>query len=367
MSSRVVQKITNSRSAFLEVIVAAIFIGVCVGIVATHIYSVNQAKSELIFWGAIATLIASMYALSRNLGSSSNAQLRIRSFVLISNSENKVVDVPRYDYHEDLRRYLKGAFEENSALKNQWDKGPMGSGFNFDMKSNKATYKRSTSCKLLEEATEYYVIDKLSTHLTDYFNKPQYPSSMLSELSRDDVPDILLSNRFMELFTKPMSDRAHFQEHKSSLGKVVAAFGPNGVIYHNFDLVLPKASNVSRGKENQIIIETDNFVLSIKVESSECNQSLPSGFPEYFLGKKFDEVSAYDIRLEVDVKFKILSVLRNNNWAYHEWLDSFLPKLKQSMSSDSYFEQIHWPLAYTIIQCGEVSKSKGDVGAEKRA
>ncbi len=59
-----------------------------------------------------------------------------------------------------------------------------------------------------------------------------------------------------------------------------------------------------------------------------------------------------------------MSVLSKNNWDYHEWLDSFLPRLEEQMSASSYFEQIHWSLAHTIIQCGEVSKLKSGQSTE---
>ncbi len=360
MSYRVVQKVASSRSAFLEVVVAAIVIGICVGIIATYIYSSYEEKAGAIVAAAIAVLTVSIYALSQKLGSSGHAQLTIESFLLLPKDCKSVIQVPRYDYSENICRYLTGAFEENPALKAQWLKEPMGSGFKFDPKKGTGTFKRSASSKLIEEATEYYVLDTLSTHLTDYFNKPSYPSSMLNELTRDDVSDILLSNRFMELFTKSMEDREYFQGHGNSGGKVVAAFGKNGTIYHRFDLVLPVNSSVTRGKEREVIVETDNFIMSIKVTSSECNHNLPAGFSDYFIGKKYDEISSFKFDLEIDVKFKLMSVLRKNNWVYHEWLDSFLPKLEGKMSSSSYFKQIHWSLAHTIIQCGEVSKAKSE-------
>ncbi|EIF2259506.1 hypothetical protein LFR79_003549 [Vibrio cholerae] len=364
MSYRVVQKVSNSRSAFLEIVVAAIVIGICVGIIATFIYSTYEEKSNAIVIGAITILIVSTYALSQKLGSSGHAQLTIKSFLLLSKDCKKVINVPRYHYGEALYRYLTGAFVENSALKAQWLKEPMASGFKFDPQKGTGIFKRSASSRLVEEATEYYVLDTLSTHLTDYFNKPHYPNSMLNELTREDVSDILLSNRFMELFTRSMEDRECFKEHSNSAGKVVAAFGKNGTIYHRFDLVLPIKSSVSRGKEREVIIETDNFIMSIKVTCSECNHNLPRGFSDYYIGNKYNEISSFGVDLDIDVKFKLMSVLSKNNWDYHEWLDSFLPRLEEQMCASSYFEQIHWSLAHTIIQCGEVSKLKSEQSTE---
>jgi len=108
---------------------------------------------------------------------------------------------------------------------------------------------------LIVEATEYYVLETLSTHLTDYFNQSELDSARLKEFSREDVADIVFKNRFLDTFSRPMRERAAFvrdsPKTSNHMDRVVAFYGSNGVRYSKFDLVLPIGARIERRSQLQ--------------------------------------------------------------------------------------------------------------------
>lgn len=359
MKHKLVDQITKSRTAFLEVLIATIVLAISASGIASIIFEKFKQSSDFLLLIFITVMVLSIGVLAKKLGNARNSKLEIEAFLNIDPKENKLIKIPRYDYGEKLASYLNGAFKENPALLSQWEKEPIGSGFNIDIKNQSATKKSSAAAKLIKEATEYYVLDKLSTHLTDYFNQEKYSKSELKEYSRNDVPDILLSNRFMELFTAPMENRASFDrgDIDSEHGTIVMTHGKDGAIYHRFDLILPAKTTVSRDNTGAIKFDTENFTLTYKVNFDEYGFVSPRGFEKYYVGiSDFERSSEYQVNVEIKVEFKLLSLLRNSKWNYHAWLDGFLDTIDKKMNAYAFFDDIKWDLAYTMIQCGEVSK-----------
>lgn len=359
MKHKLIDQVTNSRSAFLEVLIAAIILAISASGVASIIFDYFKESPSYLLLFFVAVMFFSIVVLAKKIGNARSHKLDVEGYINIDPKENELIDIPRYDYGEHLVRYLNGAFKENPALRAQWDKEPLGHGFDADLENQTAEKKITSSAKLIREATEYYVLDNLSTHLTDYFNQEQYSKSELREYSREDVPDILLSNRFMELFTAPMENRASFDRDDlgSEHGIVVMSQGKDGAIYHRFDLILPAKTIVSRDKSGAIKFDTENFTLTFNVRFEEFGFVSPRGFERHYLGvTDFERSSEYQINVEFKVEFKLLSLLKNSKWDYHAWLDGFLNTLESNMSAHAFFDQIQWNLAHTIIQCGEVSK-----------
>jgi len=370
MSRNYTKQVTTNRKVFIEVVVAAILIGISVSVLAAIIFEGLKDKQLTLAISAIVIISIGLVFLSGRISKSRNANLTIESFIIVNPKTNEFVNIPRYDFCEQLYRFLKGAFQENPALKKQWDKEPVGSGFEFDIESNTGTRKATASSKLIKEAAEYYVLDRLSTHLTDYFNKEHYSESVLKKYARTDVPDILLANRFMELFTNAMENRAAFsteREHDSK-GVVVAASGKNGAIYRRFDLILPATSVVSRGKSGEILIDTEYFELSIGIDFDEMGYVTPREFERYYLGvDSYEESSEYSVDIQIGVRFKLKALFRDAKWDYYEWLDSFLSTLESRASASAFLEEIQWSLAYTMIQCGQISKNLPNKNVNKDA
>jgi len=295
-----------------------------------------------------------------------------RGFFVHDMKNNRFVRVPRYDVSEKIERYLNAAFVENKALETIWNREPLRHMLEFNLEDDLdvPTRTQEGSRQLIREALEYYVLEKLSTHLTDYFNDERFRRENLTELVRDDIPDILLKNRFLELFSRPMEDRPAFVNRAkpgvrdsarswSYVGGITASRSKTGELYQRFDLVLPTGSKVKRVDRNTINIETNKFIMAIAVNFDSFLTNLPYGFEPYYLSLDSNlDTGIYMITVELKVAFK-LGILSPAGREYYRWLDSFLDCLEEAISESTFFESIGWDSAVTVLQClGDETKRR---------
>ncbi|MGC2571956.1 MAG: hypothetical protein WA364_10640 [Candidatus Nitrosopolaris sp.] len=145
-------------------------------------------------------------------------------------------------------RYFEAAFAESQDIKRIWDKS-------FEKKSQLKTdreeafvreFLNKPDKRLIKEATEYYVLDALSLRLNTYFNDTKFKEENLKKLERNDISNILPENRFLDLFSRPMLERAAFIDDCRSRNKNVYQSSKSGTAYDQFELVLTKNTSVSR-------------------------------------------------------------------------------------------------------------------------
>jgi hypothetical protein len=364
----------KSRSGFLAEILARwtslaeiLVIAICAALGVDLV-----AHGLILHWGVdpIASLVIGLLLCSFSLlilvGRVTSRRTRSQSytgFFIYNRNSNKLVLVPRYGFSEALSRYLEAALSENKALKLIWDKEPLRESEEIERRKAKGKSKeemlemwqkltRGRSYQLIREATEYFVLDRLSTHLTDYFNDEQFRKENLKEFRRDDVPDVLLKNRFLELFSKPMEERAAFigkTEGREDWGETVAAF-TEGAIYERFDLVLPKESIVRR--VSRIEIETNAFLMNLVIHFDGMGAVIPTDFLEYYLSihDPLNVTTEFAISIEVTVSFKFGALLFGLGWNYYHWIDSFLQLLDERVSEETFSRSIGWDAALTVIK-----------------
>ena len=270
-------------------------------------------------------------------------------------NDNVLVKIPRYDFSESLSSYLQSLFSENGAMKKLWDKEPLSGIFEYDKESQKLNLKNVASKALIEEATEYYLLVRLSTHLTDFFNQSPFDDALLKEFGREDVPSVLFKNRFLDTFSRPMIERPAFVDSAMSdtpsHGRIVASFGPNNARFASFDLVLPREAKVTRVSERRIEIDTPKFCLHLEVGFSGANTNLPRGFEKLYLEEEEQlSLNVYQIEVRIFVEFKALALLTRAGWEYYMWLDSFIASFEQKFAHDSFFEMIDWDRAMTVAR-----------------
>lgn len=356
MKNNVVENLTTNRRTLIEVVVVAFLFGICASITGSILFEGLKNHKFWLCSSLMVLLFGCIIFFFKKFSSARSANISVSGFIIYLKNENKLKEIPRYQFSEEILRFLSGAFGENEALRRQWEKEPLSNMYCMEKGKTPAA-----SIKLVHEAVEYYVLETLSTHLTDYFNQEQYDKSELKEFSREDVPDILLKNRFMELFSAPMENRSAFSDdHDRDPGEgvVVMSLGPNGVFYSRFDLTLPKDAVVAR-VDGKIIIETSKFKLTLAIIFEGTGYVTPRNFEKYYLAlDDFENFSEFKVKFNADVKFKLLSTITKSNWDYHSWLDGYFEKIEREMSGDAFFKKINWETVATMIQCGEKMPNK---------
>jgi len=354
---KIVDAIILGRARLFELLMAALLLAFGVNLVSGSLpQSLNLSPLGTFLIGLVFCIAPAGYLLFRFLGRREQVR-EYEAFFLYSKKQNSLVDVPRYDFAEKLTMYLKAAFVENEALKVLWDKEPLG-GTGKDLSGSEGEGQRPSiprSKHMMSELIGYYVFEKLSTHLADYFEQGEFAQQNLCEFGRKDIPEVLLSNRFLELFSRPMEDRSHFvqdsfEEHSN---QVIYAGDEHGALYNKFELVLPGRSSVLRPERDSVEIHTGRMRILIQVRFDGLRENLPTGFQEAYLG--FHQLEDYlfdlhpfEVKVVVKVVFKFGALLSRKGWEYYRWIDSFLDTLNEDLSKKEYFSRLGWESAYTV-------------------
>ncbi len=357
----IVQGIVIGRKNLIEFIVVAILLAFGVNLIAGHIFALTIISPLVTILVGAVLCFGSMLYLAASLFGRRVESRTYEAFLIYNKKKNEIIPVPRYEFSEDICEYLQGAFMENPALKTLWEKEALKDLSIPDQINNKRKYCKSV--QILSEAAEYFVLDRLSMHLDDYFNDQSFKKEKLKEYGRHDVPEVLLTNRFLNMFSRPMEERSAFVDdtfrEKILPGEVIGAYNPDGTIYEKFSLVLPKKSVVRRPKDNKIEIETEKLKISIAVRFDGYSAGLPCGFEENYMGiNDFRNTNGYQLNIDIQVLMKLKALFTRTGWEYYHWVDSFLNKIEDDISKDAFLNRISWETTYTLLQCINRKRAK---------
>lgn len=345
-------KLLKSRASIIELIIVAIVLALAINLIAGSILSLVGTDRVIytLYAGLVLVALTLLYFSFRILSGRTTASTLEGAFV-IKRDSGDFVELPLYEFSSDVAGFLKSAFAENAALKKAWEQQPISGAIQFDSDSKRVLYSEPKALKLLQEASEYFLLDEFSLHLSSYFTERDLDESRLVTLSRKDIPSILLSNRFLGLFSTPMEDREAFadQAEGSARGQVVASWTQGGM-FSRFELVLPRKSVVTRNPKGGITIETPRLVLDLNAEVSAMNTNFPRGVERYVLGASEPrEFSVHQAKITLKARFKFGALLSGAGWDYYRWFDSFEIAIREKFSIDDFFERRGWRFAETML------------------
>lgn len=351
----------NQKSGY-ELVMTSVLITVGVNLLSTGIVELlgfQYKEIILIIMGitiSLGVIARITWVKLKNL----NQTTKFEGFIIYDEDNRKIIGVPEYEISTDMVRYLGSAFSENKALEKMWNRESISQ---FKIVGGKPGEKvigiATHSGALFVELLEYCLIEKLSLHLSSYFNN-NYEKPKTQEFQKNDIPQVLLSNRFLKLFSEDMINREIFacqggqSEENKDNSRIVCAQNSSGGYYHRFDLILPEKSKVTRRNKNEIIIETPILTLTLTSLFGGFSTVLRSGFTKYYLGltnaqrRSFHE---YQFNVEVSIRFKLKSLFLKDNKVYYSWIDSFLDEIGEYIGQDEFFERINWDTVYTTIRC----------------
>lgn len=341
----VINRFLFDRTNLLELFITAIVVGTGINLTTSSLMEddfIHKRKAVVYLIVGVVLILSSLVYFFLKLYGDKTKSKRIEGILFVSHKNKELIECDGYRISEDLGNFTKGISSEDGVSKIILD--------NFYQK--KETQK---GFELINEAIEYFLIERLSTHLTDFYSNKRFDKKNIREFNRNDIPDILLSNRFLETFSKPMNQREAFYkdgiENEKSTGTIVMSYGKNGQIFSRFDLVLPKNSKVTRVSKNCISIDTGRIVLNFKIACYGAGAVPPRGFMELFTGHKhYSEYNCYSIQIDIDINFKIGALITRKGWEYYEWIDSFLQSIESKASSDYYFKNINWKSNYALLK-----------------
>ncbi|MDI5886486.1 hypothetical protein [Flavobacterium yafengii] len=354
--------ILDNRKKVLELIIISIILGIGVSFISSSLFDYLQIENNnalCLSIGLFLTLVSLIY-FTYSLFGKRIFDKEINGFFLVDRENESLIDIDNYYYSNKIYQYLNSARIEDSAIDKKWLKTNFG---NIDS-------ERNNILPIVQEISEYYFLESLSMHLSEFFNSTQFDKNRLKIYERNDIPDILLSNQFLELFSKPMHQRATFidDETNNSVtsftrgdieGKVTSSY-KNGVMFKHFHLVLPNESKLLRKNNSTIIIKNKRFKITVRTLVSGVNTYIPVEFRELYLGlDKYDRNPAFVTTYRINIEFNKFSFLKSSSWEYYKWVDSFLYRLEKNVSEKYYFNtQIEWDKIYPIIKALQVKSTK---------
>lgn len=365
--------ILTERSSLTNIIIGTIIASLGVNLVSESILQMFFFGAHIVLIIGIGASLASVWYFIRIMTAKRTQVRNYSGFFIVDHVEKKVIPVNRYPYSINLSRYLESACAESQDIRMVLERSiyvpdtmikiPRE---NIDeeeiVRKERVAAKKIMATpdrRLILEATEYFVLRMLSTHLTNYFNDEKFKEQNLTKLERKDIPQVLLENRFLNLFSKPMEERvaASFEDRyisKSTQG----GSGESNTDFRHFHLILPTKAKISRTGENTCEITTEKFTLRVSILYLGADEFLPADFEKYYL--RLQEyyqrsnpsmVKEKAIEIEVKVFFKNSIFFSTTGIQYYEWLDSYLDKLEEEFSRPYFFKKIGWDSVSTLLDC----------------
>jgi hypothetical protein len=388
----VVRSIAMSRKNLFELAFTVILLALGLNLISSQLFSWLEEKSlVLLIIGTLLCFVPIIYLL-RGFFSERVKRAAFTASIAYNPIKRNLISIRRYDFSEKISDYIEAAFVENSALKTRWEKQPLepytytihrtdgakekadfevlskmrfpfdgnletilppnAPDGEFSMNFGPLTAKENATIDLLCQAAEYFLLEKLSSHLFGYFNDDRFSWEQLTNYERNDIPSVLLSNTFLELFSRPMPERPAFVEHANEDIDGRINYMDGGSMYQKFRMVLPKGSTVKRPREHEIEIETKKLKICLAAYFPGGLEHISFEFLLYYLGcTNLLEVAMYRANIEISISVKPWAMFSTTGWEYYHWVDSFLDEIEQSASQSSFLSRINWESTLTSIDC----------------
>lgn len=218
---------------------------------------------------------------------------------------------------------------------------------------------------LVGELLEYICLDWLSMHLSTFFDKEKLDKSKLRQYKRSDIPGILLQNRFLELFSRPIDRRAPFLKTESKSqdpqeGELVSFYLLEaGAMYHRFELTLPRQSKLTKTKRHGFEIVNPLISLNIEPKFTAFHTNIPGPFLKYYIGYKEDtlNISPFVIKIRICYQMSWRGIFVKTGWNYHRWAESFCRVLEERVDEEHFFRSIGWNTVDAVLRCTSVRQA----------
>lgn len=357
---KTIEEFKNQKSELNSIIVYSIVLGISVNIISgilSEIFDIPLWKN-LIIWVCVSLGVIVVSQIIKLCKLKTKIKFDCL-FIADESNKNKLIEIPNYKISTDMKEYFESAFSENSAYKSIWEDSGLDK-----LKGHQSMATVTESKKLLVEMLEYCLLEHFSMFIGDYYNTRNITKKIIS-YSGDDIPDVLLKNRFLKLFSEDPKNRAAFctsnkarvlmikerDDESEDDGTVVFMTGSDGAIYRRFALNIPKGSKVFREKDDTIVIDTKLFTLKYKVIFDGFTTVVENDFYRYYLHeincRGFHDWKYF---IEIDVKYKYTALLKLWDWKYYNWLDEYLVKLSNYCDIESFYKNIGWEESKTILR-----------------
>ncbi|QDH72402.1 hypothetical protein [Brevundimonas sp. M20] len=329
------------QSGILELLIVAALLSIGVEVATAPVLGEwNLASAITLACGSILILLAISLVVRRHF-LSLNRSFEAKGVIICDQESHDIIRVHRYEFGQASYDSIVGLFSENPAQKKLWVES---------LEKGHLVTTRGEFNAIIEESIEYFALKNLSHELGRELGGNE-DDPLITKLGRKDLPQILLENRFLELFSRLMKDRPAFMNQAAPDDpdeEVVLAYGENGEIYERFELTLPINSVVKKISDGSIVLSNSRFDLTINAKCSGFNTNTSTLFEPLYLGRNKIETKTFSASISVSVKYKLRSLFSGKSWQYYRWIDQFMDGIEKDFSFDAFLERIGWDRAVTL-------------------
>lgn len=244
----------------------------------------------------------------------------MRGCYIIKEDGGIPIQIERYLFSHYLNIYFHAALSENKELSDFWKD------------SNTSRLEKE---KLVTEAVEYY----FTGSFLEWLEKKENNSDERITFNRGNIPELVTTNRFLELFSKPIERRSVFINEKVDLNfRTHTVLNDNKEIiglFENFQFLLPFEVSIKRDNQT-LIFESSEFKLKLTIHTKgpqgySLGYGLPVDFSKYYLG--FTKNTAKGINLEITLSESLEKPLGFND---------FISDFESAFSAEKFFSDYDW-------------------------
>ena len=342
-----IYKTLNLREEFFGLAVAAIVLSFGINLATGFLQQYFSDTSRILI--AILAVLGPIMYWSQRLYLSSRFSSKIVAALFYEIPNLNPIGILRYKYSRDAQQYLKSIFSENVPFKKQWtlEVGP--ESFKYDKENSSV---KVVPPKILKEFTEFLILEILSSHLSSYFDPmPSTARPDLTILSRNDISNLLVTNRVLDQVSKSPKDRAAFENFKASdnWSNTYFAHGKDGVVYSRVELQLPKNATIQRSAKYSDTIEIfhPDFKLTFKVKDCVTSVDTPYQFEKLYLKSDIDKIKTRRVEIHFEGQSTLRGLFKSGQWDHLLWIDSFLSSIHRELDFNEFLKEIDFEAAVT--------------------
>lgn len=302
-----------------------------------NVLTKDADKVVVIIPGVACVVFVALCYLKEYLGCSSYV-VKVES-VLPVDKDKQIVEIERFRFSEELYRTVISVLSENKAYKKLWEDA-------FEGKAGKENKGKDFVREFLECQFVYW----LSLELNSYFTR--IDEDAIEKIRREQIPDVLIRNRVIELISKPFEEREKFQSvigdknNAPEQGEICYMGGEDDVFFDRLEIELPRKSRVYREKD-ALVIKNRTFEIRFESEFQGFGTVLPQLFENFYMNRSIYEIDNYLIFMKMSIKLNPFFLFYIRDWKYLGWIDQIEEKFVEYFSLDKFIERIGYEHALT--------------------
>lgn len=329
-------EVKNQRSNLFKNFFLVTLLSAGIALVANAL--TKDAETTIVIIPGIAcVLFVALCYLKEYLGCSSY-EVKVES-VLPVDKDKKIIEIERFQFSEELYRTVISVLSENKAYKKLWEEA-------FEGESGNENKGRDFVREFLECQFVYW----LSLELNSYFSR--IDEHAIEKIRREQIPDVLIRNRVIELISKPYEEREKFQSvignknEDPEQGEIYYIGGEDDVFFDKLEIELPRKSRVYREKE-ALVIKNRTFDIRFESEFYGYGIVLPYLFERFYMNRSIYETHNNLVVMKMSIRLNPLFLFYIRDWKYLGWIDQIEEKFVEYFSLDKFLERIGYEQALT--------------------